>query len=158
SLDETRQRLKTNLFRTVCRRCQLYPSTRHRVWPGRAARVVGHRLDTVPTPTLNAVGGPRPGPHTPASSSPVFSLLAAVLGFFVITLDAVAVNVALPPIRHDLGGGVTGLQWVLDGYTLMFAALLLSGGALCDRLGARRAFAAGLMVFVVASATCGLAH
>ena len=85
------------------------------------------------------------------------TLAAAVLGFFVITLDAVIVNVALPSIRRDLGGGMTGLQWVVDGYTLMFAALLLSAGALSDRVGARRAFATGLAVFVVASAACGLA-
>jgi MFS transporter, DHA2 family, methylenomycin A resistance protein len=80
-----------------------------------------------------------------------------VLGFFVITLDAVVVNVALPSIRHDLGGGITGLQWVVDGYTLMFAALLLSAGALSDRSGARRAFGIGLAVFAAASAACGLA-
>jgi len=86
-----------------------------------------------------------------------FALAAAVLGFFVVTLDAVVVNVALPSIRSDLGGGISGLQWVVDGYTLMFAALLLSAGALSDRVGARRAFAAGLSIFVAASAACGLA-
>ena len=75
----------------------------------------------------------------------------------MITLDAVVVNIALPSIRRDLGGGMTGLQWVADGYTLMFAALLLSAGALSDRAGARRAFAAGLSVVVVASAACSLA-
>ncbi|MBO2458365.1 MFS transporter [Actinomadura violacea] len=85
------------------------------------------------------------------------TLAAAVLGFFVITLDATIVNVALPSIRAALGGGITGLQWVVDGYTLMFAALLLSAGALSDRIGARRAFGAGLVVFVAASAACGLA-
>jgi EmrB/QacA subfamily drug resistance transporter len=88
---------------------------------------------------------------------PGCTLAAAVLGFFMITLDAVAVNVALPSIRGELGGGIAGLQWVVDGYTLMFAALLLSAGALSDRVGARRAFATGLTVFVVASAFCGLA-
>ena len=68
-----------------------------------------------------------------------------MLGFFVVTLDAVVVNVALPTDpQRDLGGGITGLQWVVDGYTLMFAALLLSSGALSDRVGARRAFAAGV--------------
>jgi EmrB/QacA subfamily drug resistance transporter len=91
------------------------------------------------------------------AASPGFTLSAAVLGFFMITLDAVAVNVALPSIRGELGGGITGLQWVVDGYTLMFAALLLSAGALSDRAGARRAFGAGLLVFLVASAACGLA-
>ncbi|HEX6526036.1 MAG TPA: DHA2 family efflux MFS transporter permease subunit [Streptosporangiaceae bacterium] len=89
--------------------------------------------------------------------SPGFRLAAAVLGFFMITLDAVIVNIALPAIRRDLGGGITGLQWVADGYTLMFAALLLSAGALADRAGARRAFAGGLAVFTIASAACGLA-
>ena len=68
------------------------------------------------------------------------ALAASVLGFFVITLDALVVNVALPDIHRDLGGGITGLQWVVDGYTLMFAALLLTAGSLGDRIGAHRAF------------------
>jgi MFS transporter, DHA2 family, methylenomycin A resistance protein len=85
------------------------------------------------------------------------ALSAALLGFFMVTLDAVAVNVTLPAIRGDLGGGVSGLQWVVDGYTLMFAALLLTAGSLSDRLGAKRAFGSGLVVFVLASAACGLA-
>jgi len=70
------------------------------------------------------VGG-RTGAPTPRSAS---TLAAALLGFFVITLDAVVVNVALPSIRSDRRGGISGLQWVVDGYTLMFAALLLSQG------------------------------
>src|ERR1700758_1952299 len=78
-------------------------------------------------------------------------------GVFVVTLDAVIVNVALPDIRRDLAGGMSGLQWVVDGYTLMFAALLLSAGSLSDRVGARRAFGAGMVLFVLASAGCGLA-
>lgn len=85
------------------------------------------------------------------------TLIAALLGLFVITLDAVVVNVALPTLAHDLGAGVDGLQWVVDGYTLMFGALLLSAGALVDRIGARRAFGMGLAVFVVASMVCGWA-
>jgi DHA2 family methylenomycin A resistance protein-like MFS transporter len=83
--------------------------------------------------------------------------VVAVLGFFVVTLDALVVNVALPSIGSDLGGGITGLQWVVDGYTLMFAALLLSAGALSDRIGARQAYRVGLATFVAASAACGLA-
>src|SRR5436305_492053 len=85
------------------------------------------------------------------------ALVVAVLGFFIVTLDALVVNVALPAIGHDLGGGITGLQWVVDGYTLMFAALLLSAGALSDRIGARQAFEIGLPTFVAASVACGLA-
>ncbi|WP_330288738.1 MFS transporter [Streptomyces canus] len=86
-----------------------------------------------------------------------WALAAALLGYFVMTLDALVVNVALPAIGSGFGGGMTGLQWVVDGYTLMFAALLLSAGSITDRVGARRAFGAGLAVFVAASVSCGLA-
>jgi MFS transporter, DHA2 family, methylenomycin A resistance protein len=93
----------------------------------------------------------------PSTRSAVSTLLAALLGFFVVTLDAVVVNVALPDVRADLGGGIAGLQWVVDGYTLMFAAFLLSSGAVTDRIGARRAFGLGVVVFVLASVACGFA-
>jgi len=82
---------------------------------------------------------------------------AAMLGFFLISLDALIVTVALPDIGRSLGGGMSGLQWVVDGYTLMFAALMLSAGALSDRIGARRAFGGGLVLFALASAACGFA-
>ncbi|MDQ3878381.1 MAG: MFS transporter, partial [Actinomycetota bacterium] len=84
-------------------------------------------------------------------------VLAAVLGFFVVTLDAVIVNIALSAMQRNLGGGISGLQWVVDGYTLMFAALLLSAGALSDRIGAARSFRGGIAVFVAASMACGAA-
>ncbi|MET7541123.1 MFS transporter [Streptomyces sp. NPDC005507] len=87
---------------------------------------------------LSKAGAPETDRHATAT------LAAAVLGFFVITLDATIVNVALPSIRDALGGGITGLEWVVDAYTLMFAALLLSAGSLSDRIGARRAFSGGL--------------
>ncbi|MCQ4042050.1 MFS transporter [Streptantibioticus rubrisoli] len=93
----------------------------------------------------------------PRRVSPTLVLGAALLGFFVIGLDASAVNVALPAIGRTLGGTTAGLQWIVDAYTLMFAALLLSAGALSDRLGANRVFGAGLAVFTAASALCGLA-
>jgi EmrB/QacA subfamily drug resistance transporter len=85
------------------------------------------------------------------------ALVAALLGFFIITLDAVVVNVALPTMGRELGAGITGLQWVVDGYTLVFAALLLSAGSLTDRVGARQAFGVGLIIFMVASMACGFA-
>ncbi|MFE4838122.1 MFS transporter, partial [Arthrobacter sp. NPDC056691] len=85
------------------------------------------------------------------------ALLAAVTGFFVITLDAVVVNVALRQISLDLGASITGLQWIVDGYTLLFASCLLSAGAFSDRVGARRAYAIGMTAFVVTSLGCGLA-
>lgn len=104
----------------------------------------------------------RSGPLRPLSTAagqrgPGLALAVAVLGFFVVTLDALVVSVALPAMGHDLGGGMTGLQRVVDGYTLTFAALLLAAGALADRMGARQAFGAGLALFVAASAVCGLA-
>jgi DHA2 family methylenomycin A resistance protein-like MFS transporter len=92
---------------------------------------------------------------TPAAASA--ALAAATLGFFTVTLDALVVSVALPSISKDLGAGMTGLQWVVDGYTLTFAACLLSAGSLTDRNGARRAFALGLGLFAAASGACGLA-
>lgn len=105
---------------------------------------------TSSSPTLNSGGGAR-------RATAGISLAVALLGFFVITLDALIVNVTLPVIGSELGGGLTGLQWVVDGYTLMFAALLLFAGTLSDRIGSRQAFGAGLAVFVVASAGCAFA-
>ncbi|MDG6106905.1 MFS transporter [Dactylosporangium aurantiacum] len=104
-----------------------------------------------------------PPTQTPAapvqdrSVRPNAVLAAALLGFVVISLDALVVNVALPDIGQDLHGGIAGLQWIVDGYTLTFAAFMLSAGAFSDRVGASRAFAGGLVVFTVASVACGLA-
>jgi DHA2 family methylenomycin A resistance protein-like MFS transporter len=84
-------------------------------------------------------------------------LIAAILGFFMISLDATAVNVALSAIGRSLHGSTGGLQWAVDGYTVPFAALLITAGALSDRLGARRVCCWGLTVFTLASAGCGLA-
>ena len=84
-------------------------------------------------------------------------LLAISLGYLIVILDATAVTVALPLVGRELGGSIGALQWVLDAYTLVFAALLLSAGTLADRLGARRAFLAGSGLFAVASAACGAA-
>ncbi|WP_405912677.1 MFS transporter [Streptomyces sp. NBC_00963] len=92
-----------------------------------------------------------------ARSGPRVVLGAALLGFFLISLDALIVTVALPGIGRSLGVGMSGLQWVVDGYTLIFAALMLSAGALSDRIGARRAYGGGLVLFALASAACGLA-
>lgn len=78
-------------------------------------------------------------------------------GYFMVILDAVIVNVALPSLGRELHGCITALQWVVDGYTVAFAGLLLSAGALGDRLGPKRVFSAGLGVFTLASAACALA-
>ncbi|MEK2472490.1 MFS transporter [Streptomyces noursei] len=79
-----------------------------------------------------------------------------MLGFFVITVDVSGVNVALPAVGREFGGSLAGLQWVADTYTLMFAALMLSAGALSDAVGARRAYGWGLGVFTVASLACAV--
>src|SRR4051812_45122103 len=92
-----------------------------------------------------------------ATAQPRASLAVAMLGFAVVTLDAQIVNVALPSIGSDLGGGLSALQWVVTAYTLMFSALLMFGGTFGDRVGARRAYGLGMVLFVVASAACGLA-
>ena len=90
-------------------------------------------------------------------SSPRATLLATSFGLGMALLDMTAVNVAVPAIQANLHTDVRGLSWVIDGYTLAFASLLLLAGGLGDRLGARRVFAAGLVIFTVASALCGLA-
>ena len=82
------------------------------------------------------------GPHRDRAGARITLLLAAA-GFFLITLDILIVNVALTRIDHELGGGTVGQQWVVDGYTLLFASLLLFAGNLADRIGAKRAFNIG---------------
>jgi MFS transporter, DHA2 family, methylenomycin A resistance protein len=84
-------------------------------------------------------------------------LVLASLGFFLITLDILIINVALPSIDQELGGGTTAQQWVIDGYTLMFAALLLFAGNLADRIGAKQSFGCGIAVFLLSSVGCALA-
>ncbi|MGI8335668.1 MFS transporter [Actinomadura scrupuli] len=92
--------------------------------------------------------------HTKAGRLP---LAAVCLGYFLVILDVTVVTVAIPVIGTDLHTGLTALQWVVDGYTLAFAGLLLFCGGLNDRLGGKPVFLSGLVVFTVASAGCGLA-
>jgi DHA2 family methylenomycin A resistance protein-like MFS transporter len=94
---------------------------------------------------------------TPKSTAPILTLTATSLGFILIILDVTVVNVALERIKTSLDTDVSGLQWVVNAYTLVFAALLLTAGALGDRLGAKRVFLAGLALFTAASLACGLA-
>jgi len=84
-------------------------------------------------------------------------ILAAILGSGIAFLDSTVVNVALPHIGDDLGGGLSGLQWTLDGYLLTLSALLLLGGALGDEYGRKRMFVIGLVWFTAASVLCGAA-
>lgn len=82
---------------------------------------------------------------------------AVALVSFLLTLADTALSVALPAIGRDLGLGLSGLEWVVNAYTLALAALLLSGGRLADMLGSRRVYLLGLSAFTVASLAAGLA-
>src|SRR4051794_36666908 len=74
----------------------------------------------------------------------------------MVMLDNTVVNVALPTLSRDLEAGVSQLQWIVDGYVLALASLLLTGGILGDRYGRKRMFLAGLAIFTAASLACGL--
>ncbi len=91
------------------------------------------------------------------NSSSIVTLIAAYLGLFVGLVDANAVNLALPAIRADLGGGISGAQWTIDAYNVAFAAVLLTAGSLGDRFGRRALLRFGLTTFVVASLACAAA-
>ncbi|MBV9220904.1 MAG: MFS transporter [Methylobacteriaceae bacterium] len=85
------------------------------------------------------------------------TLAAMSLGYGVVQLDVTIVNTALNTIGGSLGGGVAELQWVVSTYTITFAALILTAGALGDRFGAKKIFMAGFAVFTAASLACALA-
>jgi DHA2 family methylenomycin A resistance protein-like MFS transporter len=85
------------------------------------------------------------------------ALLAICSGYFMVILDTTVVNVALPQLSRNLDATTSQLQWVVDAYSLTFAALLLSGGMVSDRRGAKRIFIGGNAIFCVCSFACGLA-
>ena len=86
-----------------------------------------------------------------------WTLAAVSFGLFMIMLDNTVVNVALPTIQRDLGAGLSELEWIVSGYALTFAALMLTGGKLADLFGRRRMFVTGLAVFAGSSLACALA-
>ena len=79
------------------------------------------------------------------------------LSLLIVGLDSTIVNVALPAIRNDLHASVSGLQWVIDAYTLVLASLLMLSGSTADRIGRKRVFQTGLVVFSLGSLLCGIA-
>ncbi len=85
------------------------------------------------------------------------ALVAAIMGSFVVLLDSTVVNVALPAIERDLGGGLAGQQWVVNAYLLTLGSLILIGGSLGDVFGERRIFSLGVLGFGVVSVVCALA-
>jgi EmrB/QacA subfamily drug resistance transporter len=85
------------------------------------------------------------------------TLVIVCLATAMLCLDIAVVNTALPFLARDLHSGLSGVQWVVDAYTIALAALVLSAGSLADRLGRRRIFAAGMVVFTASSLACALA-
>src|SRR6266550_97648 len=103
-----------------------------------------------------AAASPVPRPASGVDANAVLALVAVAQ--FMVILDATIVNVALPTIKDEVGFSEQSLSWVLNAYTLMFGGFLLLGGRLADRLGRRRLFVAGIVVFSGASLICGLSQ
>lgn len=95
-------------------------------------------------------------PAQPARGSSLMPLATLAVGFIMAMLDVTVVNVALPSIAQQFHTPLSSLVWIVDGYTLTFAALLLLAGALADRFGAKRVYLAGLALFTLASLLCGV--
>src|SRR5947208_12992093 len=89
-----------------------------------------------------------------APSSEPWILAATILGSSIVFIDGTVVGVVLPVLQAELGASVTSVQWVFEAYALVLASLLLVGGSLGDRLGRRRVFLAGTVVFAIASIAC----
>jgi EmrB/QacA subfamily drug resistance transporter len=99
-------------------------------------------------------GGPEP---EGSSRRRQLVLVTCCLSLFIVGLDNTIVNVALPTIARGLGASVSGLQWIVDGYTMVLASLVMSAGAMADRFGRRQVFQTGLIVFTISSALCSVA-
>jgi EmrB/QacA subfamily drug resistance transporter len=100
-------------------------------------------------------------PEVASSRGPVRQNLVlgiCCMSVLLIAMDVTIVNVALPAIQHDLQASLSGLQWIIDAYTLVIASLLMLSGSMSDRFGRRRVFQIGLTLFVAGSLLCSLAH
>src|SRR5690349_22603009 len=93
----------------------------------------------------------------PARANPTLTIVAACLATAMLMLDISVINTALSKIADGLDTGLTGLQWVVDAYTIPLAATVLTAGAVADRFGRRRLFVLGVIVFTASSALCGAA-
>ncbi|MFH8404409.1 MFS transporter [Streptomyces sp. NPDC018019] len=100
-----------------------------------------------------------PSEASGGGTASMMPLIALCTGYFMVILDTTIVSVALPRIGQGFhaGADLSGVQWVADGYTVVFAGLLLSAGSIGDRLGSKAVFQTGLVLFVVTSIGCGLA-
>src|ERR1044072_6711776 len=84
-------------------------------------------------------------------------LAICCMSLVIVSLDNTVLNVALPSMRSDLNASVSGMQWTIDAYTLVLAALLMLAGSTADRMGRKRVFQAGLLIFSLGSPLCTLA-
>ncbi|HZC05833.1 MAG TPA: MFS transporter [Ktedonobacterales bacterium] len=95
--------------------------------------------------------------YTGTTFNPTWALVATILGSSLSFIDGTVVNVALPSIQRELGASSTDVQWVIEAYSLFLCALILVGGSLGDRLGRKRIYMIGIVVFTLASMACGFA-
>lgn len=114
--------------------------------------------------TIGGAAPPRPTQPDDAPATvhgrivrPAIVLVTCCAALFISSMNVALINVALPVIRASLSASTTQLQWVIDAYTLMIAALLLVSGSMADRFGRKRALLVGLVLFAVTSALCALA-
>ena len=111
-----------------------------------------------PPPCDKGIVAAAPEGPTCAKSKEPFILAATILASSMAFIDGTVVNVALPALQRSLGATLGDVQWVVEAYELMLAALLLVGGAAGDRFGRRRVFVVGVLIFTVASIACGLSQ
>lgn len=163
-------RSQTDRDREEHGREELTRTARWPAWPARE-RKVGHlsgRCErTGGSVNAHAVVAPvrerdeRP-PTRPASDEPsrrrrLLILAICCSALLIVSLDATIVNIALPSISRDFHAQISGLQWIVDAYTLVLASLLMLSGSTADRIGRRRVFMFGLCVFSIGSLLCSLA-
>jgi EmrB/QacA subfamily drug resistance transporter len=110
------------------------------------------------SPTEDSFRGASPSRVGRSPAHPNLILGICCLSLLLVGMDVTIVNVALPAIQHDLHADLSGLQWIVDAYTLVVASLLMLAGSLSDRFGRRRVFQIGLTLFVSGSLLCSLAR
>ena len=121
--------------------------------PGAPARQAGHATFLLSQRGVSSLGSDS---RTAGSGVEHWILAASILGSSMAFIDGTVVNVALPVLQKALGASAAQVQWVVESYAVALAALLLLGGALADKVGRRRIFAAGVALFALASAGCAL--